>query len=157
LIFWAAVGIMAFRNPEYLLIQKIVPVPEFTCLIIGSLTCFLSIWLGYLEQTFDSLLRPTWEMLGVSENRSSPHLNIQQDTRDAVYRIANIVRVINHNLRVRETHYIILLIAFIGRSIDLFLVIFFFYYLLSNILLMVIYSLRGAKVKQSFKKNRSLN
>lgn len=152
LIFWAVVGVMAFRNPEYLLIQKIVPVPEFTWLIIGSLTCFLFIWLGYLEQTFDSLLRPAWEMLGVSENTSSPHLNIQQDTPDAAYGIADVVRVINHNLRVRETHYMILLIAFIGRSIDLFLIIFFFYYLLSNILLMIIYSLRGAKVKKSFTK-----
>ena len=152
LIFWAVVGVMAFRNPEYLLIQKIAPVPEFTWLIIGSLTCFLSIWLGYLEQTFDSLLRPTWEMPGVSENTSSPHLNIQQDTPDAVYRIANVVRIINHNLRVRETHYMILLIAFMGGSIDLFLVIFFLYYLLSNIVLMVIYSLRGAKVKKSFTK-----
>ena len=149
LIFWAVVGVMAFLNPEYLLIQKIVPVPEFTWLIIGSLTCFLFTWLGYLEQTFDSLLRPAWETLGVSENTSSPHLNVQQDTPDAAYRIANVVRVINHNLRVRETHYMILLIAFIGRSIDLFLVIFFVYYLLSNILLMVIYSLRGAKVKKS--------
>jgi hypothetical protein len=150
LIFWAVVGVMAFRNPEYLLIQKIVAVPEFTWLIIGSLACFLSIWLGYLEQTFDSLLRPAWETLGVSDNTSSPHLNIRQDTPDAAYGIANIVRIINHNLRVRETHYMILLIAFIGRSIDLFLVIFFVYYLLSNILLMVIYSLRGAKVKKSF-------
>ncbi|MGD1152442.1 MAG: CDP-alcohol phosphatidyltransferase family protein [Syntrophales bacterium] len=152
LIFWAVVGVMAFRNPEYLLIQKIVPVPVFTWLIIGSLTCFLFIWLGYLEQTFDSLLRPAWETLGVSENTSPPHLNIQQDTPDTAYGIANVVHIINHNLRVRETHYMILLIAFIGRSIDLFLVIFFVYYLLSNILLTVIYSLRGAKVKKSFAK-----
>ncbi len=148
-IFWAVVGVMAFRNPEYLLIQKILPVPEFTWLIIGSLTGFLYIWLQYIEQTFDSLLRPAWEALGVSENTSAPHLNVRQDTPDAAYGIAKVIRVINHNLRVRETHYIILLIAFIGKFIDLFLVIFFFYYLFSNILLMVIYSLRGAKVKKS--------
>ena len=105
LIFWAVVGVMAFRNPEYLSIQKIAAVPEFTWLIIGSLTCFLAIWLGYLEQTFDSLLRPTWETLSVSEDTSSSHLNIQQDKPDAVHCIANAVRVINLNLRVRETQY----------------------------------------------------
>jgi len=152
LIFWAVIGIMAFRNPEYVFTRNIPSFANSTWLIIGILTCFLSIWLVYVEQTFDSLLRPSWEMMNTSESSASIDWKTQVNIQYTPSATITVLRIINNNLRVRESHYIVLLIAFIGRFIDLFLATFFFYYLASNVILMAIYSFRGAKVKDHLRK-----
>jgi len=155
LIFWAVIGIMAFRNQEYLLFKHVQPMyGGFLWLIIGSVTCFLSVLLGFLEQTFDSLIRPAWEKVHVPKYAlPSSHSNNQSTSHDMLSKV-KIIRIINHNLRVRETHYVLFLFAFLGRFMDLLLVLFFIYYLLNNIFLMIIYSVRGIKVRNSYTKDQ---
>jgi len=63
------------------------------------------------------------------------------------------LRIVNNNLRVRETHYVLLLCAFCLHAVDLLLLLYFLYYLFVDITLVVTYSRRGRRIKQHFSVN----
>jgi len=152
--FWVIIGIMAFRHPQYLCWPNPLGHGSIFWLAIGGLTCYFSIWLGYTERTFDELMRPYWDKLQVANRdgevtapdpvKAQPAANCSQTV---VWRI--IIRIINTNLRVRETHYFLLVLAFYTRTVDLFLSCFLSYYFLQDIVLIIIYSRRGKVIKKS--------
>lgn len=149
--FWAVLGIMAFRNPQYLIWSRPFGFPKIFWLLIGGATCFFSIWMIYLERLFDELLRPFWERLNGSKHNDRSSISIKETIPHWSIEF-HFFRVINHNLRVRETHYLLLIITFIFRAIDSLLYFYLCYYLLYSILLMIIYSIRGVKIKNNFNK-----
>jgi hypothetical protein len=127
---------------------------------VGSLTCFFCIWLGYTERTFDELLRPDWDRLKEAGRNDGGSIATPEKVESitscpAIKNSRMLIRVINTNLRVRETHYFLFLIAYCGAMVDFLLVCYLFYYLFHTVALTAIYSVRGAKIRDALKTNHS--
>jgi phosphatidylglycerophosphate synthase len=155
--FWGIVGIMAYHHPHYLLRSEPFGYGPIFWLVLGGLTCFLFILLGYLEQTFDRLLRPGWERLNAdianTEELTMKKRSFQQLTSSQEDISITVLRKINTNLRVRETHYFLLIITLWLGIIDFLLEFYFLYYTVHTIILMIIYCFRGTKIRDNNQKN----
>lgn len=151
LIFWCIIGVTAFHYPNLTFWQDAFGHGSLFWLLLGFTTSFLNIFHGYTEKTFDELLRQHWEKIREIEKEESgmvPVINKTDTTTDTRTRI--ILRIINNNLRVRETHYILVLLAFWMNAVDMLLLIYFFYYLSQNIILLITYSRRGQIIKKNY-------
>ena len=146
LAFWGVIGIMAFRTPDILTYPNPIGFGAAFWLAVGSATCFLSIHLAFLENIFDRSLRGDWNKLqtseGVAENSTLPSKN----GVDGRY----VLRMINNNFRVRETHYLLLIIACLTRAVDLLLGAYLIYYILQNTFSLVVYSKRGRQIRRFY-------
>jgi phosphatidylglycerophosphate synthase len=145
LVFWAILGITAFRNPNLMLWPTGFGYGTGFWLACGAATCFLFVFQMYMERAFDEILRKAWDKMGVhhhsvSGEHSSP-------SREAGWRTA--IRIINNNLRVRESHYFLLAVMYSMGLIDLLLTVYFFYYLFHDILLLGVYTARGRKIREA--------
>ncbi len=152
LIFWSVIGLMAFQHPFLLLWPDTFGNGAFFWLLLGLATSYLSIFLVYMERTFDELLRPHWERMEASEKEKTMRSRADENEISHGEGARRWVMLMNNNLRVRETHYMLLLFAFFFRVIDLLLLSYFFYYLALDIALGIAYSRRGRRIKdhQSF-------
>ncbi|OGW13005.1 MAG: hypothetical protein A3G93_11025 [Nitrospinae bacterium RIFCSPLOWO2_12_FULL_45_22] len=148
--FWGVVGIMAYRHPNLLIWPDLLNKGAILWLAVGGLSSFLSIYAAYVENVFDVLLREPWNKLAVNTQASADKSGAAGGGNYSLS--VNTGRIIVHNLRVRETHYILLVIAFVVKSIDIYLLFYFFYYFLHAVFLMTIYCNRGLKVKKSLMK-----
>lgn len=160
LAFWGVIGIMAFRHPQYLCWPNPFGFNAVFWLATGGLTCFFCIWLWYTERTFDELLRPDWDRLQEAGRNgggsiAAPEKVDPVTSCQAIKNSRMLIRVINTNLRVRETHYFLLLIAYWGAMVDFLLVCYLFYYLFHTVALTAIYSVRGAKIRDTLRTNQN--
>lgn len=144
LISWCIIGAAAFRYPNLTFWQEPFGYGPLFWLVLGFTTSYLNIFHNYMERTFDELLRKYWEQPFGEENEGSvtvlplAKIGASTDTQ-----IKKILRIINNNLRVRETQYILVLVAYLVNAIDIPILLYFFYYLSQNILLIIVYSRRG--------------
>lgn len=153
-VFWAIIGIAAYQHPRYLIWPNPLYLDKLFWIAMGGIICFLSIWLNYLEQTFDKLLRPYWDKIQANTINESTR-NQQYFHKSYGYKTKNIintVRIINNNLRVRESHYFLILIAFCLDIIDILLFFYLSYYLFHTVTSMIIYFIRGVKIKNNLNK-----
>jgi hypothetical protein len=151
LAFWGIVGIMAFQHPQLLCWPQPFGYGPVFWLAVGGLTCFLSIWMGYLEMCFDELLRPAWDRIRETETATSTSESAV-DSRSSVEplngRPASVwARAILTNLRVRETHYALLLAAYMTATVDFLLTAYVICYATYNLSLLAVYAKRGREVK----------
>ena len=148
LIFWGVIGVLAFRHQSLTVCPDILGYRSLFWLILGCVTSYLYIFLGYLEQTFDELLRVHWQKFLITKNKSARAFSMEDNVAASTDTQVNaVLRTINNNLRVRETHYLLLIFAFWLKAIDILLFTYFFYYLSQNIVLLVAYSRRGRIIK----------
>ncbi len=137
LTFWAVVGVTAFRHPQLLYWPSPFSYGPSFWLVVGTLTCLLFILVGFLERTFDELLRRDWDRSqGVQDQQPKSW--------------GNLLRTINTNLRVRESHYFFLLFAYWTKTIDVLLIMYLLYYLSFNSILLVVYSRRGRRIRNLY-------
>ena len=153
--FWAVVGVMAFRHPDLLLWPTAFGCGPLLWFAFGFATCYLSIFVAFLEKNFDDLLRLQWDRLrlgreGERRTEGSGKPKEQKSASPMEGKIRRVLRMINHNFRVRETHYFLLILAFFYHSIDFLLVAYLFYYLNHTILLLVVYSTRGKLIRNLY-------
>jgi len=156
--FWALIGIMAFQNPEFLFCPNPMGYSPVFWLAVGGLACYCHNLIGLLEGSFEQYLRDKWDNIR-SDSKTDSEI-LPKDGEAARYSrnevqfsiVANIVRRINHNLRIRETHYLLLILAYLSKAIDLLLITFLFYYIIHVILLLVIYCKRGRHLCDFLKK-----
>lgn len=151
LAFWGIVGIMAFQHPQLLCRPQPFGYGPVFWLAVGGATCFLSIWMGYLEMCFDELLRPAWDRIQKTEAaiRSSAsavgsHPSLEPLDGQPAF---GWVRAIMTNMRVRETHYCLLLVAYVTATVDSLLAAYFIYFSAYNVFLTSVYVTRGRRVK----------
>jgi len=149
LIFWGIIGVAAFQHPNLTFWQDPFGYGPLFWLVLGFTTSYLNIFHGYIERTFDELLRKYWEQSHGAGNEISVTAS-RADRIDASTnsRTKKILRMINNNLRVRETHYMLILVTYLVKAIDIPLLLYFFYYLSQNILLLIVYSHRGRIAKK---------
>lgn len=147
--FWALIGIMAYRHPQLLCWPNTFN-GEIVWLIIGGVTSYTFVFVGYIEGIFDKALREDWDK--VSDNsKSGAFKNSVKENKDSLLSfILNVIRRINQNMKARETYYFFLILAYWGRVVDLLLVFFLFYYFLHTIFLIIIYSNRGRKIRLKY-------
>lgn len=154
LAFWAVIGIMAFRNPDLLRWQNPLGFGASFWLALGSATCFLSIHLAFLERIFDRSLREDWEKIQTSresvrcnaEAMKNPNFSSNKGLINRRY----VLRMINNNLRVRETHYLLLIVAYLTRAVDLLLGAYLIYYIFQNTISLIVYSKRGRQIRRFY-------
>ena len=150
LAFWGIVGIMAFQQPQLLHWPQLWGYGPVFWLAVGGLTCFLCIFLGFLERTFDDLLREQWdrqqglvarphEVIAYAGIQSAP---IGGNRGPWVAWLREIVT----NMRVRETHYSLLLIAYWIEMVDLLLGGYLLFYFGASVFLLAVYAKRGRKI-----------
>jgi len=150
LAFWGIVGIMAFQQPQLLHWPQPWGYGPVFWLAVGGLTCFLCIFLGFLERTFDDLLREQWDLLHQRPAHVSGIAGVAGGaaaTPGGDHHVEHMwLRTIATNMRVRETHYALLLVAYgIGR-LELLLSLYLLYYLAHCVLLLIVYAQRGLKI-----------
>jgi hypothetical protein len=155
LAFWGVIGIMAFRHPNILIWSEPLWYGPLFWLAIGCVTCFLKILAEFLENTFDISLRQDWDKIQISKydairsvpemEKNKPHFN-----NNSVNMRMYMLRMINNNIRVRESYYVLLIFAYLARTIDLLLVVYLLYYSFFNILLLVAYTKRGRIIRRLY-------
>ncbi len=150
--FWALIGIVAYRNPGLLYCFDPLGYGPVFWLAVGGLASYFYILTGFVEGTFDQCIRGEWDSTSTKSNTKSEDKYKDEGVEQVFHRETppfSIVRVICHNLRVRETHYFLLVLAYLCKIIDLFLVAFLFYFLMHTIILVIIYSIRGRRLLRS--------
>lgn len=138
--FWAVIGVMAYRHPQLLHWPDPLGKGVIVWLAIGGLASFFFVYTWYVEQIFDALLREDWDNLS-----GKPKTAIKAHSSAPM----NIIRRIIHNLRVRETWYFLLIIAYLTKFVDLLLVAFLFFFALHVLSLIIIYRVRGRQVRDA--------
>lgn len=146
--FWALIGIMAYRHPDlYFWFDSWIQNPIFW-LAVGGLASYFSILANYIEMIFDRSAREAWDAINNKSNIDTRKLNTEETFSDnklkesSQFTLRQILAIIVHNLRVRETHYMLLIFAFGFKLIDLFLIVFLFFYFSLSIILIFIYCRR---------------
>jgi len=147
--FWALIGIMVYRHPDLLFFSDPMSYGPIFWLAIGGLTCYFFSLLGYVEDAFDQHVRYKWDSIRARDNTSVRNKPKDEEVKQVYHRETppfSVVRIIYHNLKVRETHYFLLVLAYWGKAVDLLLAFFMFYYVLNTILLLFIYCCRGRQL-----------
>ncbi len=150
--FWALIGIMAYRNPGLSYCFDPLGYGPLFWLAVGGLASYFFILIGFVEGTFDQCIRGEWDSINEKDKTDIGNNDTGDNEKQAFTRKAppfSIARVICHNLRVRETHYFLLILAYLGKAIDLLLIAYLLYYFLNTIVLIIIYSIRGRQLLRS--------
>jgi len=150
--FWALIGVMAYRHPQLLCWPNPLGKGVIFWLVIGGLTCYFSILIGYIEAIFDASLRKDWDKLVNKQKTDILKNEVTKDGNTSPSFMLNIIRRLNHNLRVRETHYFLLVFAYWANLIDMLLISFLFFYLFHTIFLTIVYSNRGNQIRLKYYK-----
>jgi phosphatidylglycerophosphate synthase len=155
LAFWGVIGIMAFRHKYLLSYPNPFDNGSFFWLAMGGTTCYLSFLIIYAEKTFDELLRLDWQQVQLEKkNNKSLPLSDQNGNKTVASlhepNVRQILRILNNNFRVRETHYFLLVLAFITNTVDIFLLLFFIYYTIYILLLIITYVKRGKIIRKLY-------
>lgn len=154
MVFWAVIGVMVYRHSILLYLPDPFGKGVIVWLVVGVLASFFSILVGFIERIFDELLREEWNELIEKDKVHQINAfksNVMGDKKSLLQILKNIIREINNNLRVRETHYFLLILAYWGNVVDLFLAGFLFYYAFHTLLLIIIYSVRGKIIRLKYR------
>jgi hypothetical protein len=150
--FWALIGILAYRHPGLLYCFDPLGYSTVFWLVVGGLASYFFVLLGFVESTFDQYVRDEWNSLPEKDSTNYVAKPKDENVEQVFHRKTppfSIVRVICHNLRVRETHYFLLVLAYLCKVIDLFLIAFLFYFFMHTVVLVIIYSVRGRHLLRS--------
>lgn len=155
LAFWGIIGIMAFQHQQLLFSPMAFGCGPLLWLAIGISTCYLAILVGYTERTYADLLKADWDKIHsakLEERMTRPRATElkKRPTPLTESSMRRMTRIINNNLRVRESHYFFVILAFVTRMIDCLLILYFIYYLFHSILLFMIYSERGKIIRKKY-------
>jgi phosphatidylglycerophosphate synthase len=141
MLFWGVIGVLVLRVPELRTIGDSYAIVEEFWFIVGLLSAFFATYAAYLESTFDQVLKKHWETILRQEGEQIAITPIAGKSGVEVF-----IRTAFHNLRVRETHYLLLpLFCFLG-FVDVFLSFFLFLNVVYTFILLFIYCRRGRKI-----------
>jgi hypothetical protein len=155
--FWGLIGIMAYHHQGLLYYIDPLGYGPIFWLAIGGLACYFYNLLKYVEMCFDRCLRNDWNNhrtkndIDVMDNSEKQKIKAASRSKANSSPLRSILCKVNHNLRVRETHYFLLVLTFLCQIIDLLLIAYLFYYFMHTIILIVIYSIRGKQLLRFYK------
>jgi hypothetical protein len=144
MLFWGMIGITVWRLPGLRSIGDSLGIPAGVWLAVGALSAFLATYSAYLDSIFDLTLREPWEkFLSVQGIKTAPTPIVGKQPAEVA------VRVLMHNLRVRETHYLLLAAACALGFVDVLLVFFLAFNAALATALLFAYCRRGRKIYAS--------
>lgn len=144
MLFWTVIGFTVWRLPQLRLIGDSLGINPGIWLAAGVFSAFLADYAAYLDSVFDLVLREHWETLSRSAGVTPAATPIAGKSGLEVF-----ARVLGHNLRVRESYYILLAVSFALGCADLLLA---FSLVVNAVLvaaLLFIYCRRGRKIRES--------
>lgn len=142
MLFWPALGLLVWRFPEYGAFGEALGWDPLTWPLAGALSAFFASYSGYLDGAFDEILRPYWEKLGPAPSGAAPSGPLAGKRGPEL-----IARIAVSNLRVRETHYLLLFPAFWLGLADLLIAFFLAFNALFAGALVLVYCRRGLAVR----------
>lgn len=145
--FLPVIGIMLYHHPQLAYWPDPFGKGAIVWLAAGGLGSFFYVYAAFVEHIFDTLLREDWNKLS---GKSEPEAH-ENNVPTANGFLTKILRIALHNLRVRETQYLLLVITYLLESVDLLLGIFLLFNTLHVLSLIVIYRIRGRAVYDSKK------
>lgn len=144
MLFWTVIGVTVWRLPGLRLLGDSLGLNPGIWLVVGALSAFLAAYAAYLDSVFDLILGGHWQTLLRREGVTPASTPIAGKPGPEVF-----ARVLAHNLRVRETHYLLLAAACaLGRA-DLLLAFFLAVNAALVALLLFTYCRRGRKIYES--------
>lgn len=144
MLFWTVIGFTVYRLEALRLPGDPFGIAPATWIAVGVVSAFLAAYAAYLESVFDHLLRAHWETLLGREGVKPASTPIAGKSGPEVF-----VRVLVHNLRVRETHYVLLAAACALGCVDLLLAFFLAVNAAVVISLLFTYCRRGRKIYEA--------
>lgn len=141
MLFWGAVGVAAWRLPELRALGGAWGLEPGVWLAAGAACAFLASYAAYLDSAFDLALGRWWTELLKKEGSSPAPTPIEGKPP-----LEAAARVLVHNLRVRETQYLLLAAAFALRFADALLVFYLAFYLALAASLLFAYCRRGRRI-----------
>jgi phosphatidylglycerophosphate synthase len=149
--FFAAVGVLTYKHPYLLKSPSPFDKGSLFWLIVASFCAYFYILLLYIEQLFYTQIAKLEN--GLLHNTTSYNAGVpdipspvfSHNINDPSWKLT--LRLIDRNLRVRETHYLLLIIFIFCRAIDIFLIIFVIYYMFHTIMSSIYYIFRVKKLK----------
>lgn len=144
MLFWTVIGVTILRLPELRLAGDALGVPVWVWPAAGAFSAFLNAYAAYLESVFDQVLRPHWEALLRREGVEPAPTPLAGKPLPEVA-----ARVLVANLRVRETHYLLLVAACALGCADLLLALFLAVNAVLVLALLFSYSARGRRIYDS--------
>lgn len=142
--FWAVLGTAVWRLPELRFYDCECGPDPLAWAAAGVLCSFFVAYSASLEGIFDLTLRPYWEKLAAAGGEPPASSPLEGKKGAAFWG-----RVLAANLRVRETHYLLLALAGLARAVDLLLAFFLVFYALLTLALLIAYCRRGRRVFDS--------
>lgn len=152
MLFWTVIGVTAWRLPELRQAGDSLGVEPLVWAGTGVFASFLNAYIAYVEEVFDQALRPHWEKLQAAEGVAPAATPTQGKPWHEL-----LWRVLVQNLRVRETHYLLLLPAFAFGFADILLAVMALFYAALTAALLFAYCRRGRKIKEAVLKERAGN
>lgn len=153
--FFVTVGITAYRHASLVSSYSRSEDGSLLCLAFGGMTGFFYILLSHVEQLFDYQIRnpqsnsrrnTVSHMSLPSDGVSSFMPNISEPTSKTF------LRIMDRNFRLRETHYLFLIISILVGSIDIFLMLFLAYYSLHTVLTSITFFRRAKRLRNGKEK-----
>ncbi len=144
MLFWTVIGVTVWRLNELRSLGDSFGVSPLIWLAVGVLSAFLASYAAYLEDLFDQVLRVHWEILLSREGVLPVPTPIVGKALPEI-----IARVLVHNLRVRETHYLLLALACALGYADALLAFFLVFNAVLVFSLLFSYCRRGRKIYDS--------
>jgi len=150
--FFLVVGVMIFQNPGLSFYRLVDPgITPNTWLLIGGCTALGYVLLQHIEDIYDSQLRKSWDNLSGANLHDDSAKDERGEAKIAIHKMkdfSHLFRLIDRNLRVRETHYFILIFAYWLCFIDIFLVFFLVYYSVRVLATTVVFGRRAIILKK---------
>lgn len=146
--FFPVVGVVIFRKPQlssYYMLNYSGTDPS-VWLIIGVGVAISYIFLQHIENIYDAQLRESWDNLDDGNIHDYQKENENEHVAKPVGQpnnLSHLLRLIDRNLRARETHYFILIFAYWLRFVDFYLIFFLIYYSLRVLFAIVMFGRRA--------------
>jgi len=142
MLFWGAIGVVIYRLPEQRLAGDALGVAPWGWLAAGGAAALLFVYYGYLEKVFDEILRPHWDELQRQKSGAASESHPLKTLSGGRF----VAQVLLQNLRVRETHYLLLVPACYFGALDVLLAFFLLFYAAFTAILLLTYCRRGREI-----------
>lgn len=142
MLFWLMIGVTVWREPGLRTLWVSSGLQPGIWLTVGALCAFLAAYASYLDNAYDQALRAPWEKLMAAKGVMPTAAPTMGKAWPEV-----LVRAFVHNMRVRETHYLLLIPAFAFGAADLFLLFFTAFNAALVPALLLVYCRRGRKIR----------
>lgn len=147
--FFIVISIMMYRHPFLSQGSQLFGEQSVSWLVIGGITAFFHILLEYMDEIFNHQIREV-EFKSASLSNSSTSTQVGSTYNIQKIKTINwkyVLILIDRNIRVRETQYLLLIISILLGLFDIFLLFYCFYFFMHTVLSGFIHIRRAKRLR----------